>query len=62
MEKIETTTKALMPVFNTTGCVGYLLRTAKGFRACDANYREIGVLETPALDVAALLEAATDAA
>jgi hypothetical protein len=38
-----------MPVFNTTGCVGHLLRTAGGFRACDANDKEIGVFETAAL-------------
>jgi hypothetical protein len=57
MEKIDTTTKTLMPVFNTTGCVGHLLRTA-----CDANDQEIGVFETPAVGIAALLEAATDAA
>jgi hypothetical protein len=51
-----------MPVFNTTGCVGHILRTAKGFRACDANDKESGVFETPALGFVALLEAATDAA
>jgi hypothetical protein len=55
-------TKTLMPVFNTSGCVGHILRTARGFRACDANDKEIGVFETPAAGIAALLEAATDAA
>jgi hypothetical protein len=54
----EISTKTLMPVFNMTGCVGHLLRTAKGFRACDANDNEIGVFETPALGIAALLERA----
>jgi hypothetical protein len=48
MEKIDTTTKTLMPVFNQTGCCGHILRTAKGFKACDANDKEIGVSETPA--------------
>jgi hypothetical protein len=51
-----------MPVFGVSGCCGHLLRTARGFRACDANDKEIGVFETPALGIAALLEAATDAA
>jgi hypothetical protein len=45
-----------MPVFNTTGGVGHILRTAKGFRACNANDKESGV------GIVALLEAATDAA
>jgi hypothetical protein len=52
-----------MPVHDTTGCIGHLLRSARGFRACDRNDRQIGVFETPALAIAALLEAAiTDAA
>jgi hypothetical protein len=38
------------------------LRTARGFKACDANDKEIGVFETPAAGIVALLEAATDAA
>jgi hypothetical protein len=48
-------TKTLMPVFDASGCVGHILRTAKGFRACDANDREIGVFETAGLGIAALL-------
>jgi hypothetical protein len=52
----------LIPVFGAHACVGHLLRTARGFRACDANDKEIGIFETPALGVAALLERATDAA
>jgi hypothetical protein len=52
----------LMPIHNTTGCVGHVLRTAKGFRACDANDKQVGIFATPALAVAALLERAnTDA-
>jgi hypothetical protein len=47
--------------FDTTGCVGHILRTARGFRACDANDKEIGVFETTGLGIAALLEVATDA-
>jgi hypothetical protein len=57
----EISTKTLMPVFDMSGCVGHILRTAKGFRACDSNDKEIGVFETPDLGIAALLEAATDA-
>ena len=58
----EISTNTLMPAFNTAGRVGHLLRTAKGFRACDANDKEIGVSETPAAGIAALLERATDTA
>jgi hypothetical protein len=62
MKNANEISKTLMPVFNATGCVGHLLRTARGFRACDANDKHIGTFETPALGVAALLERATDAA
>jgi hypothetical protein len=49
MEKAtEIPTKTLMPVFGVSGCVGHILRTAKGFRACDANDKEIGVFDRPA--------------
>lgn len=58
----EISTKTLMPVFNQTGCCGHILRTARGFRACDANDKEIGVFEAPAAGIAALLERGTDAA
>jgi hypothetical protein len=51
--------KTLMPVFSTSGCVGHILRTAKGFRVCDANDKQIGVYESPDLGIAALLERAT---
>jgi hypothetical protein len=54
--------KTLMPVFHVSGCVGHILRTARGFRACDANDKEIGVFETAGLSIVALLGAATDAA
>ena len=43
-----------------TGCVGHLLRSARGFRAFDANDKEIGVFETARLGLVALLERATD--
>ena len=56
-EANEISTKTLMPVFNVSGCVGHILKTARGFRACDAN----GVFETPAAGIVALLEAASDA-
>ena len=45
----DISTKTLMPVFHTTGCVGHLLRTAKGFRACDANDKQICIYQTPEL-------------
>jgi hypothetical protein len=45
-----------------TGCCGHILHTARGFRACDANDKEIGVFETAGLGIVALLEAASDAA
>lgn len=51
-----------MSMARARGCVGRLLRTAKGFRACDANDKQIGVYETPDPGIAALLERATDAA
>ena len=51
----DISTKTLMPVFDASGCVGHILRTAKGFRACDANDREIGVFETAGLGIVALL-------
>jgi len=44
----EISTRTLMPVFGVSGCVGHILRTAKGFRACDANDKEIGVFDRPA--------------
>jgi len=44
----DISTKTLMPVFDN-------LRTARGFRACDANDREIGVFETAGLGIVALL-------
>jgi len=49
MEKAtDISTKTLMPVFDVSGCVGQILRAAKGFRACDANDKEIGVFDRPA--------------
>jgi hypothetical protein len=49
----EISTKTLMPVFNVSGCVGHILKTARGFRACDANDKKIGVFETPAAGIIA---------
>lgn len=48
----------LIPVFGTHGCVGHLLRSARGFRACDANDKEIGTYPNAELAAAALLERA----
>jgi hypothetical protein len=62
MEKIDTTTKTLTPVHNTSGCIGHLLRSAKGFRAFDRDDQEIGTYERAGLGLVALLERATDAA
>ena len=62
MEKIDTTTKTLIPVHNASGCLGHLLRTAKGFRAFDRDDKEIGVYETAAPGFVALLELTIDAA
>ncbi len=46
----------LIPVHGVTGCVGHLLRSAKGFRAFDAEDKEIGTFESAALAAAAFLE------
>jgi hypothetical protein len=64
MMKLEKSTelRTLIPVHGTAGCVGHLLRTAKGFRACDANDKEVGCFESANAAAAALLERATDAA
>lgn len=57
MEKIDTTTKTNACI-QSGRCCGHILRTAKGFKACDANDKEIGVFETPAAGIVALLEVA----
>jgi hypothetical protein len=38
--------RTLVPVHGTRGCVGFLLRTAKGFRAFDIADKEIGCFAT----------------
>jgi hypothetical protein len=55
----ETLLDVLIPVHNTTGCVGHLLRSARGFRAFDSDDREIGSYPNADLAVAALLDLAT---
>ena len=55
----EVSTKTLAPVFDTTGCCGHLLRSAKGFRAFDHNDRQIGIYATAGDGLVALLERAT---
>jgi hypothetical protein len=62
MKEANEISKTLTLVFNETGCCGHILRTAKGFKACDANDRLIGVFETAGLGIVVLLEAASDAA
>jgi len=59
MKEISTT---LIPVFGTAGFAGHLLRTARGFRACDVRDKQIGVYPTADQGATALLELATDAA
>jgi hypothetical protein len=50
-------------VFGTHGCVGNLLRTRGGaYRAFDVQDKEIGTYPTPDAAVAALNDAATQAA
>jgi hypothetical protein len=61
-EANEIPTKTLMPVFGVSGCCGHLLRTARGFRACDANDKLVGIYPTAGLGIIALLTAASDAA
>jgi hypothetical protein len=51
----------LQPVFSTGGCAGHILRTAKGFRACDFNDKQIGVFETADRAAAAVLARAATA-
>jgi hypothetical protein len=58
----EISTKTLMPVFNVSGCVGHILKTARGFRACDANDKLVGIYPTAGEGIIALLNAANDAA
>jgi hypothetical protein len=43
----------------TASCAGHLLRGAKGFRAFDADGKEIGTFENINLGAAALLDLAT---
>jgi hypothetical protein len=57
----EISTRALMLVHDTTGCVGHLLRSARGFRAFDSNDKQISIYATAGDGVVALLERATDA-
>ena len=47
--------KTLIPVHGTHGCVGHLIRTAKGFKTYDAADRLVGVYDTANLAVAAIL-------
>jgi hypothetical protein len=49
-------TTPLIPVHGERGCVGHILRTAKGFRAFDRDDKEIGVFETAGDGLVALLE------
>jgi hypothetical protein len=57
----EISTRPLIPIHDTTGCVGHVLRSAKGFRAFDRDDREIGTYATAGEGLVALLEQPTDA-
>ncbi len=46
----------LIPVHGVTGCVGHLLRSAKGFRAFDSQDKEVGTFDSAEAGAAALLE------
>jgi hypothetical protein len=55
----EVSTRPLIPIHDTRGCCGHLLRSAKGFRAFDHNDRQIGIYATAGDGLVALLERAT---
>jgi hypothetical protein len=55
----EISTRALIPIHTVSGCCGHLLRSARGFRAFDANDKQIGIYATAGDGVVALLERAT---
>jgi hypothetical protein len=46
------------PVISEHGCAGHVLRTARGFRAFDADDKEVGTYATADIAVATLLELA----
>ncbi len=46
----------LLPIHGVTGCVGHILRTAKGFRAFDSQDKEVGTFDSAEAGAAALLE------
>jgi hypothetical protein len=48
----------LIPVIALSGCVGHLIRSARGFRAFDASDREIGTYPSPDDGARVLLELA----
>ena len=54
-------TKTLMSVSTRPAVWVTSSARPEGFRACDANDKEIGVFEMAGLGIAALLEVATDA-
>ena len=49
------------PVLGQAGCVGHLLRSAKGLRGFDRDRKEIGTFENVAVATQALLDLAIDA-
>jgi hypothetical protein len=50
---------SVAPVIGINGCVGHLIRTARGVRAFDADDKEIGTYPTMDEAAAALLALAT---
>jgi hypothetical protein len=53
------TSPILQPVYSVNGCAGHILRTARGYRACDANDKPIGTYETAASAATAVLDRAS---
>jgi hypothetical protein len=49
-------TKTLVPVMGQEGCLGHLLHTCRGWRACDSEDREVGYFTTEASASAAVLQ------
>lgn len=52
--------RTLVPVMGPEGCIGHLLATCRGWRACDSQDRELGYFETEGEAVVALQAAKED--
>jgi hypothetical protein len=49
--------RTLVPVMRQERCLGHLLHTCRGWRACDVDDRDLGYYETDASASAAVLRA-----